>query len=89
MMISKKVQIINNLGLHARPAVSFITMASKFESDIYVVCKDKKANAKSILNILDLLADKNHILEIVAEGKDESEAVEALAQLVQNGFNEV
>lgn len=88
-MVSKKVQIINNLGLHARPAVSFITMASKFESNIYVVCRDKKANAKSILNILDLLAGKDNILEIIAEGRDETEAVEALAQLVQNGFNEV
>jgi phosphotransferase system HPr (HPr) family protein len=46
--------IRHEVGLHARPAALFVKTAKQFDSDIRVTCRDRKANAKSILNVLTL-----------------------------------
>jgi len=87
-MITKKAQIINELGLHARPASLFVNTAMKYKSNIHLTCGDKKGEAKSILNVLALSAAKHDFLEITAEGEDEQEAAETLVKLIESGFSE-
>lgn len=79
--------IINHpVGLHARPATLFVKIAKQYSSNITVTCKNKVANAKSILNILSLGADRGSEITIQAKGEDEEQAVKALQELVESNF---
>jgi PTS system galactitol-specific IIA component len=84
-----KLVITHAVGLHARPAALFVTLAKTFNSAITVFCKDKKANAKSILNILSLGADNGCEIRIRAEGDDAAAALKALSELVESNFGGV
>lgn len=81
------VIVTNEVGLHARPASAFVQTANKFLCDISVLCGERTANAKSILTILTLGANKGAEIKIVAEGDDAEEALAALEKLVKNNFN--
>jgi len=85
---TRKVTIINRLGLHARAAAKFVTLASGFESQIRLVRGDRQINGKSIMGVMMLAAGKGTQLDIVAEGADAELAVERLADLVKNRFGE-
>ena len=87
-MVEKKVIVNHKVGLHARPASTFVQTAAKFTSDITVSCEDRNANAKSILTVLTLGAHKGAEITISAEGADAEEAVNALVELVENNFGE-
>lgn len=87
-MYKKEVKIINEEGLHARPASLFVKIANKYKSEIKIACKGNSGFAKSILNIMALGAHKDSVLEITAEGMDEMEAVEALVEFVAAGCRE-
>lgn len=76
-------------GLHARPAALFVKMASKFCSDIIVKTDDREANAKSILSVLTLGVNQGMEITIIAKGEDESAAITALQELIENNFEEV
>ncbi len=80
--------IRHEVGLHARPAALFVKTAKQFDSDIRVTCRDRKANAKSILNVLTLGADQNAVITIEAEGDDADESLAALQTLVENNFGD-
>ncbi|QEK11500.1 HPr family phosphocarrier protein [Crassaminicella thermophila] len=86
--MEKVVTILNEAGLHARPAGAFVKMASQFSSDINIEVNGKSLNAKSIMNLLSLGLKKGDEIKIVANGADEKEAVEALADLVNSKFGE-
>ena len=87
-MISRNVQITNNVGLHARPATFFIQKANEFKSGIWIVKDERKVNAKSLLGVLSLGITKGTEITIVADGSDEEEAVNELVKLVQSNFTE-
>lgn len=87
-MISEKVTIINETGLHARPASIFVNMAAKFKSELMVQKGEKQVNAKSILAVLSLGISKGTEITISAQGPDEEEAVSKLVELIQLKFNE-
>ncbi|HXE57120.1 MAG TPA: HPr family phosphocarrier protein [Gemmatimonadales bacterium] len=87
-MISRDATIVNELGLHARPAAQFVKLASSFESDIEVVKDSLAVNGKSIMGMMMLAAEQGSTISIRAEGRDEREAVDALAALVERGFGE-
>jgi phosphocarrier protein len=84
----RTVRIINELGLHARPAAEFVKVASRFRAEIAVSKDDVAVNAKSVLGVMTLAAECGSALLIRAEGDDAEAAVIALATLVQNGFHE-
>lgn len=88
-MIKKKVTIVNDAGLHARPAAALVKLASKFESDFYIHLYGYKVNGKSILGVMTLAAEKGAELELELDGPDEEEAIEAIAELIGDGFGEV
>lgn len=87
-MVSKETTIINKTGLHARPASMFAQAAGKFKSNITIFKGDRKANAKSMLNILALSLSKDTVITISAEGEDEEQAVDALIKLLESKFGE-
>ena len=86
---SKEVVITNPQGLHARPAHAFVTLASRYQSVIEVVKSDEVVDGKSILSILTLGASHGTKSQIKANGVDAKEAVEALSELVEQGFDEL
>jgi phosphotransferase system HPr (HPr) family protein len=87
-MSEVKLEIKNEVGLHARPAALFVQTANKFKSTITVKNGDTTANAKSILHILTLGAEKGTILTVIAEGEDSEQALKALTELNANNFGE-
>ena len=87
-MRRKTVRVANPLGFHARAASRFVAEASRFAARITVVFKDKEMDGKSILGLLLLAAPCGASIQIRAEGKDEKEAIRALAALVGAGFGE-
>ena len=88
-MIIREVTIKNSVGLHARPATFFIQKANSFKSSISVEKEDRRVNAKSLLGVLSLGILRGMTVTLVADGPDEEEAVEALANLVENELDEL
>ncbi len=87
-MISKEVKIVNNVGLHARPATFFIQKANSYKSSIWVEREDRRVNAKSLLGVLSLGIVKDMTVTVIADGADEEEAVEGLKVLIESSFDE-
>lgn len=88
-MIERQIIIKNRLGLHARPATRFAQLASTFECSIWLERDGEAVDGKSILEVLMLACPKGTYLTVKADGKDESEAVNALCSLVENRFGEL
>jgi len=86
--ITRVVQINNRLGLHARPAMTFVDIANSFASDIHVRKGEQVVDAKSIMQLMMLAAGKGTQLQIEATGPDASEAIESLCDLVMSNFDE-
>ena len=84
-MFMKETMVNNQVGLHARPATFFIQKANEFKSSIWVEKEDRRVNAKSLLGVLSLGIVKGTTITLIADGSDEKEAVEALAELVRSG----
>ena len=87
-MIEKKVQIINELGLHARASSKLTQLACSFSSEIILIKDGNKANAKSIMEVLMLAASKNTIILLEASGSDEKKAILDIENLINNYFGE-
>lgn len=85
---SKRVKLVNENGLHARPATRFVETASKFASDITITKDGQVVNGKSVIEILTLGASAGTFLTITAVGNDAREAVKALCALIRNEFLE-
>ena len=87
-MCAKEVLVQNQVGLHARPATFFIQKANEFKSSIWVEKEERRVNAKSLLGVLSLGIVGGVTIRIIADGSDEQEAVDALVDLVNSGFDE-
>lgn len=87
-MTQSEVTIINKLGLHARAAAKFVTLASRFKSEIHLQKGTKEVNGKSIMGVMMLAASQGTRLSIVVSGPDEKEALEQLQALVNKRFGE-
>ena len=83
-MVTRQVEFINKTGLHARPASDFVMLAKK------TICKEGSdpVNAKSVVRLLAEGIGQGTKAELMAEGEDEVEAVDALAELIASGFGE-
>ena len=87
-MITQPVTIINKLGLHARAAAKFVTLASQFSCEIHLERGSRFVSGKSIMGVMLLAASKDTELNIVVCGEGEQEAVDALVELINNRFDE-
>lgn len=87
-MISRGVTIRNSVGLHARPATFFVQKANSFKSSIWVEKEDCRVNAKSLLGVLSLGISKGTAITLIADGVDENNAIDGLAELIDSDFGE-
>ena len=87
-MQERPVTIINKLGLHARAAARFVTVASSFSSSIDIAKDGQQVNGKSIMGVMMLAASRGTELVIITDGSDELEAADSLAGLVTDRFGE-
>ena len=83
-MYTREITVKNEVGLHARPATYFIQKANEFKSGIWVEKDERRVNAKSLLGVLSLGIMKDTTVTLIADGGDEKEAVDALADLIEN-----
>lgn len=87
-MVEVEVMITNKLGLHARPAAKLVQTASRFESNVVLIKENLEVNAKSIMGVMMLAAEMGTTIIIKAEGADEKEAVNAVANVFNSRFGE-
>jgi len=87
-MRCQTIMILNRLGLHARAAAKFVSLASEFESKITLTRDGKQVNGKSIMGIMMLAAGQHVVLELRIDGADEEQAMAKLSALVSERFGE-
>ena len=83
-MYSKEVVVRCESGLHNKQATYFVQKANEYESSIWLESGNRKMNAKSLLGVLSLGIMKDTTVTLIADGSDEKEAVDALAELIEN-----
>ena len=90
-MLERRLCIPNTLGLHARAAAKLVRLANGFKSTIILRRDDAgiTANAKSILSVLNIAAARGCEISVTTEGADEEPAMEAIQDLIVNGFGEI
>jgi phosphocarrier protein len=87
-MISRDFTISNKLGLHARPSAQLTQTASRFTSDIHISRNGRRVNAKSIMGVMMLAAGQGSTVTVDAQGEDAEAALQAIGQLIADGFGE-
>jgi phosphocarrier protein HPr len=86
-MVTIELTVINDSGIHARPAALIVETASKFQSNVIFIKDGMRANAKSIMNIMLLAAEPGATILVEAEGNDEADALRAIENLFLSKFN--
>ncbi len=82
------VEIINKLGLHARASAKLTKLASQYKCEVWITGNNRRVNAKSIMGVMTLAANKGTKLHVETNGDDENEAMDALVALIENYFEE-
>jgi phosphotransferase system HPr (HPr) family protein len=88
-MQTLRLRVANEVGLHARPAALFVQTASAFQATIRArnaTVPSDWVDAKSILGVLTLGVEKDHMIELDLEGADEATAAAAIQQLIESDF---
>ncbi len=86
--LTRVLTIVNRRGLHARAAAKFVTLAERFGASVDVARDGQVVSARSIMGLMMLGAGQGSTIELQADGWDAKEALDALAALVEAGFNE-
>jgi phosphocarrier protein len=87
-MQQRDVEVVNKLGLHARPSARLTQLASSFQSKVFLSRNGRRVNAKSIMGVMMLAASKGSTITLETEGDDEEAAIDALTDLISSGFGE-
>lgn len=87
-MLVKDIEIINQLGLHARAANKLVTTAIRYESQVALIKGSKKVDAKSIMSVMMLAASCGTTISIEVDGRDEGAALESIINLINDRFGE-
>ena len=88
-MIERTVKIINNAGLHTRPAATIVKLASKYKCDFYLSKDGLNINGKSIIGVMTLAAEKGSEIVLSFEGEDEAAAADEITDYFNRGFDEM
>ncbi len=83
----RTVLIVNDLGIHLRAAGALVQLAGTFHAEIYIEKSAMKVNGKSIMSVLSLAASKGTEIIVSAEGDDAPQAVTAICELIERGFD--
>ncbi|MBM3289035.1 MAG: HPr family phosphocarrier protein [Candidatus Hydrogenedentes bacterium] len=86
---TEDIQVINPLGLHARPAAALVQTVLKFTCDVYLSLNGHRVNAKSIMGLLTLAAAHGSTVTVTCTGSDAGEALDAVRALFEAGFGEL
>jgi phosphocarrier protein len=86
--IAKEVEILNKLGLHARPCAKFVKLANTFRCEVWVAKDTDTVNGKSIMGLMMLAAGIGSRLMITCEGTDSEQALAAIEKLIISKFDE-
>lgn len=81
-MIERSVKVTLETGLQARPAAQFVQEANRYNSDVFLEKNGKRVNAKSIMGLMSLAITTGATITLIADGPDESEALDHLASFV-------
>lgn len=87
-MVSQKVTIQNPTGLHLRPSGILCKEAMKYQSRVTFRFREHIFNAKSVLSVLGAGVKSGDEMEVICEGKDEAEALNAIIKIIENGLGE-
>ncbi len=86
--IKREIEIVNRLGMHARPAARLVQLTSRFSSDITFKRDGDEVNGKSIMGVLMLAAPYGSIITVIARGDDAEAAANEIEDLFRNKFGE-
>jgi len=87
-MIEKKITIINKLGLHARAAAKLVNTASAHGAEVLIRKNGQEVNGKSIMGVMMLAASCGTEIDLITNGKEEQQAMDALVALIEDRFGE-
>lgn len=88
-MIEKKVKIVNNAGLHTRPAATIVKLAAKYKCDFFLNKDGMHINGKSIIGVMTLAAEKGSEITLTFDGEDEDLAAQEIVDYFNRGFDEM
>jgi len=88
-VIEEEVKIINDSGLHTRPAATIVKLASRYKSDFFIIKDGLSINGKSIIGVMTLAAAKGSKLILRFDGVDEQEALKEIKSYFERGFDEL
>jgi phosphocarrier protein HPr len=88
-MIERTVKIINDAGLHTRPAATIVKLAAKYKSEFYINKNGLHINGKSIIGVMTLAAEKDSELILTFDGPDEEQAAQEIIDYFNRGFDEL
>lgn len=88
MKLTATVKVKNRLGLHIRPATAIVKLLQSSRSSVFFTCKGQTVNAKSIMSLLVLSAQKNTKINILVEGEDAQGVLEKLIHGFDSLFGE-
>jgi len=86
--VKREIEIVNRLGMHARPAARLVQLTSRFSSDIIFKRDSDEVNGKSIMGVLMLAAPYGSIITVIARGDDAEVAVNEIKALFRSKFGE-
>ncbi|SFV38302.1 phosphocarrier protein [Devosia crocina] len=86
--LAQQLTIVNRKGLHARASARFVRTAECFDATLHVVKDGQSVNGNSIMGLMMLGAGPGSTILVQATGKQAREALEAIVELVNNGFDE-
>ena len=88
MPLKEEVEIVNQLGLHARASAKFTQLAAQFKSEVWLGRNGRRINGKSIMGVMMLAAGMGSKVQLEVNGADEAQALAALKVLVADKFGE-
>jgi phosphocarrier protein HPr len=87
-MLTTQITLINKLGLHARASAKFVSIAGRFQSELFITKGSQTVNGKSIMGVMGLAAKKGSELTLKIHGPDEDAMNQALVDLINQRFHE-
>ena len=88
-VVRRQLQVVNPLGLHARPAALIVKLANQFQSEVELIKGEQRVDAKSIILLLTLAAEQGTVLLLEARGGDAHAAADAIEKLFSKGLGDL
>ena len=88
-VVRRQLQVVNPLGVHARPAALLVQLANRFQSEIGLIKGSERVDAKSVLQLMTLAAEQGTVLWLEARGSDATFAADAIEKLFKDGLGDL